>query len=262
MTGPSEDERERTRTVSDNASETEDRDRTSDDRDKTAEAHDRSAASRDQRSERRDQRAEARDEREGRVDVDAASDRAGARRDRRGAAGDRKHAEHDRDAAQIDRDLSAAHRAALLLDRLTGAYRREAGFLELEREVVQAKRTEESFVLAFIDLDDLKATNDSLGHAAGDQRLAKVAQSLREVLREYDVVVRYGGDEFLCGLAGVGMADAAMRLERLNADLTKGNQGSITVGLAELEPGEGLFDLISRADAAMYARRGRGSAKG
>lgn len=232
----------------------EDRDRTADDRDKTAQAVDDSAAERDMRSEDRDLRAEARDERDGTVDVEAASDRAGARRDRQGAASDRRQAEDDRDAADTDRRLSAAHRESLLHDALTGTYRREAGVMELEREVVKAARTGEPFTLAFIDVDGLKAVNDADGHQAGDELLRGVADHIRAVVREYDVVVRWGGDEFVCGLLGLGLDAAVRRFEEMGRSL--GLSGSsATVGLAQARPGEDLDAVIARADASMYSRK-------
>lgn len=56
--------------------------------------------------------------------------------------------------------------------------------------------------LAFIDVDNLKAKNDSLGHPAGDKLLRDTADSIRAHLRSYDLLIRFGGDEFLCGLMG------------------------------------------------------------
>ena len=64
--------------------------------------------------------------------------------------------------------------------------------------MARAKRTQRSFVLAFIDVDGLKTTNDSLGHAAGDELLRRVVDTVRDHLRSYDLIVRFGGDEFLC----------------------------------------------------------------
>ena len=86
---------------------------------------------------------------------------------------------------------------------MTGAYRRDAGLAALERDIVKAQRTGAPFTLAFADVVGLKATNDHAGHAAGDQLLAQVAALQQSAVREYDLLVRYGGDEFLCGLAGV-----------------------------------------------------------
>jgi len=107
--------------------------------------------------------------------------------------------------------------------------------VELKREIARAKRTDESLALAFVDVDDLKETNDSLGHAAGDQLLSETAHSIRAHLRSYDLTIRYGGDE--------------------NADLTATRQASVTVGLAELEAEDALEDLVARADEAMYRER-------
>lgn len=84
--------------------------------------------------------------------------------------------------------------------------------MELEREVVKAKRTAQRFVLGFLDVDALKTTNDTKGHAAGDELLSDVVAAVQGVLREYDLIVRYGGDEFLVGLMDLSAAEAARRL--------------------------------------------------
>lgn len=106
-----------------------------------------------------------------------------------------------------------------------------------------------------IDVDGLKAVNDSQGHGAGDHLLREVVSCVRRVVREYDVLVRYGGAEFLCGLPDMGIAEVAERLDRANADLVERDHASVTVGLAEREPGERLEALIARADTAMYLTR-------
>jgi diguanylate cyclase (GGDEF)-like protein len=234
---------------------TDDRDRTAEDRDLTSAAQDETAEARDRRSAARDARAETRDRARPVPDWYAASDRAGARRDRQGSAGDRQHSEHDRQAAAADRASSASERASLLLDGLTGAHRRDPGLLELEREVLKAHRTGTSFVLAFLDVDGLKHLNDSQGHAAGDQLLADVITTVRDQIREYDVVVRYGGDEFLIGLPELGLVEAERRFDDANASLGTRRAAHVTVGLVALAPEETLADLIARADAEMYAHR-------
>ena len=239
-----------------------DRDRTAEARDRTAATHDVTAEDRDARSVERDHRADLRDQAAGHIDLDAASDRSGARRDRQGAAGDRQSAEADRRAAWTDRLLSANERADQLIDDLTGSLHRRAGLAELERDVIEAHRTHTSFVLAFLDVDHLKATNDEHGHEAGDQLLRDVVESVREVVREYDVIVRYGGDEFLCGLMDVQLAESEKRFRLANAHLEERDHASVSVGLAALRPGEELGDLIARADAAMYARRRQRSSEG
>ena len=236
----------------------EDRDRTAEDRDHRAEAHDQESEARDERADARDQRAEraaARERTAGAVETGAAADRAGALRDRRGGASDRIRAAGDRKAALGDRALSARDRVASSIDGVTHAHRREAGIKELEREIARAKRTKQPLALAFVDVDDLKGTNDSLGHVAGDQLLRETVDSIRAHLRSYDVIVRFGGDEFLCGLLDVTIAEAAKRFSLINDDLAATNQASVTVGLAELEADDALEDLIERADEAMYRER-------
>ena len=232
-----------------------DRDMTAEDRDMTADAHDRASEARDERAEARDERAEARDQDVTRFDAEAASDRAGAKRDRRGASGDRSHASHDREAASTDRVISAKERKASSIDQLTGAYRRDTGLVELERELLRAKRTKQPFVLAFVDVDNFKATNDSLGHVAGDQLLRHIVDTMRAHLRSYDLIVRFGGDEFLCALSDLSVAQASRRFLLVRSDLARVEHASVTVGLAELRSDDSLEDLISRADAALYRKR-------
>lgn len=233
----------------------EERDLTAEERDQSSEAHDKASDARDQAAEARDERAELREAAANRFEPGAASDRAGARRDRQGGAIDRRRAEYDREAASAERALSAHERAAFLVDELTGARRRDAGMSELERELARAKRTEQPFVIAFIDVDGLKAKNDSLGHAAGDQLLFEAVKAVRGHIRSYDLVVRYGGDEFLCGLTDLSQAEAAERFALVNADLAATRQGSVTVGFAELRAQDTLEDLVARADEAMYKAR-------
>jgi diguanylate cyclase (GGDEF)-like protein len=232
-----------------------DRDRTAEDRDQRADAHDQASDARDDRADARDERAEAREQTSGVVDTGAIADRSGAWRDRRGAASDRIQAADDRHAACADRTLSAQERAAASIDELTLAYRREAGLVELAREVDRAKRTQQPFTLAFVDVDNLKATNDALGHSAGDQLLRHVTYAIRAHLRSYDLIIRYGGDEFVCALPDLTMTQAAERFCLVNAHLAELDQASVSVGIAELYADDVPEDLIARADQAMYSQR-------
>ena len=105
-------------------------------------------------------------------------------------------------------------------------------------------------MLGFVDVDGLKSTNDRDGHAAGDKLLLATAHALRSHLRSYEPVVRYGGDEFIFTLADVDLAQAESRVREIEEELAA-EGASISVGLVQLEGGETLTDLISRADAAM-----------
>lgn len=79
--------------------------------------------------------------------------------------------------------------------------------------------------------------------------------SIRTHLRSYDLIVRFGGDEFVCLLLDLSMSEAAKRFEAINADLAETEHGSITFGLAELRSEDSLEDLIARADEALYKER-------
>jgi diguanylate cyclase (GGDEF)-like protein len=237
------------------------RDLAADDRDQRAEAHDLASDARDAQASLRDGRSEGRHSGGSEADLGAVADRAAALRDRQGSRADRAQAADDRLAAANDRALAKMERKISSIDELTRAYRRDAGTLELTRDIDRAKRTNQPYALAFVDVDDLKGTNDSLGHAAGDQLLRNIVTSLRTYLRSYDLIVRFGGDEFVCGFRNLTTAEAATRFSLVNADLAA-DRTSISIGVAELKGDENLEDLITRADALMYQERQKQRAAG
>jgi diguanylate cyclase (GGDEF)-like protein len=176
-----------------------------------------------------------------------ARDRGRAALDRAAAASDRKSASQDREEARRERERAS-------LDGLTGALQRDHGLTDVRREIDRARRTDDQLVLAFVDVDGLKRVNDTYGHAAGDQLLRDVVAALRARLRSYDLIVRYGGDEFVCALPGADIATAQNRFDEVEETLKETNgQTSITVGLDRLRDPDSLDDLIARADAALYA---------
>jgi diguanylate cyclase (GGDEF)-like protein len=198
----------------------------------------------------RDVAAEARDEAS--ADADAqhgAGDRGLAAQDRAAAAQDRQDAAVDRHEAAGD--LRNAYR-----DDLTGALLRDAGCEQLSAATDRAHRTGEPLVFAFLDIDHLKELNDSAGHESGDALLSVVGSALRRGLRTYDVVVRYGGDEFVCALPGSRLPEAEKRFKHVQGLVTEGLSGaSVSFGLTELRHGEGAFHAVARADSEMYRRR-------
>jgi diguanylate cyclase (GGDEF)-like protein len=142
------------------------------------------------------------------------------------------------------------------IDELTGLLRRGAGLLALEREIDRARRSEGRLVVAFLDVDGLKRVNDELGHAAGDRLLCDVASVLRTRLRSYDLVMRWGGDEFVCALFGAERGGAERRLDTVAAGIVAATQGrTVSWGLVGLEASDSAETLIARADAALYERR-------
>lgn len=250
---------------------TDDRDRTADERDRAARERDAIAAQRDRDAAIADQRGLELDGSDG-VDSPsnldmlriqelraqdvkrrrrAALDRERAARDRERAARDRREAARDREQARRDRERAG-------IDELTGARRRGVGLDELQREIERARRTEQDLVAVYLDVDGLKQVNDTHGHGAGDQLLRDVVTALRHQMRSYDLLVRLGGDEFLCALPGVTVDEARERLDALAEELRRGpNPASVSVGLAMLRDGDGPQELIDRADRELLAARGR-----
>ena len=146
------------------------------------------------------------------------------------------------------------------LDDLTGAFRRETGRVALRHEIDRALRADGRFVIAFVDIDGMKRVNDRDGHAAGDHVLQTLVWTMRSNLRSFDPVVRYGGDEFVCGVGGVDIDEVQRRFEVINQSVQNDVGVGISVGLAGLEPDDTLDRLTARADAALLAaKRHRGA---
>lgn len=144
------------------------------------------------------------------------------------------------------------------VDELTGVLRRAAGLDQLHREVRRARRFDDhKLVVAFCDLDDLKVVNDTRGHAAGDALLREMAAALRRRLRAYDLVIRWGGDEFLCSLPGAGVEAAQRAMEDIRTELRARTGGTFSAGFAELGLDGDAESLVARADADYYERRRR-----
>lgn len=129
----------------------------------------------------------------------------------------------------------------------------------MSHEIDHARRGDGRFVIVFVDVDSLKTVNDRDGHAAGDRVLLTLADAIRSHLRSFDPVVRYGGDEFVCGLGGIALDDVERRFDRICHAVEDEVGVGISVGLAMLAPGESLDEATARADAGLFdARKKRG----
>ena len=226
-------------------------------RDLTARARDKAAAERDHAAEALEAASAAAGGKKS-VAARLVALRARAAHDRTRAAADRASAAADRAAAADDRARAAIELRHAYHDDLTGALRREMGEVALQHEVDRARRSDGRLVLAFVDVDKLKALNDREGHNAGDALLKAVVAAIRTRLRSFDPVVRYGGDEFICALAGTNPDEAAARFVNIQEELARDyDDAGISVGVVELTGDESLDDLIARGDAALYEAKGR-----
>ena len=155
-------------------------------------------------------------------------------------------------------------------DALTGALTRKTGEELLESQFAVAARAGTPLTVAFLDLDHFKAVNDRFGHEAGDAVLAGAAHTLRTTLRQQDLVVRWGGEEFLVILPATDEAQARRAIARLaQAGLARRPDGSpqtASIGLAERidDQAASWGDLARLADERMYAakRAGRNACVG
>jgi diguanylate cyclase (GGDEF)-like protein len=176
--------------------------------------------------------------------------------DREAAAADRAQGARDRMRALADCHTFANALATAETDPLTGARSRAAGLADLDREVNRCHRLASPLVAAHIDAVGLRRVNDSDGYDAGDRLLKRVVALIGEHLRSYDLIIRVGGDEFLCAIANMTLDDARERFSAIASALAGSNEaGAIRFGFAALLPGETATDLIARADRELTAGR-------
>ncbi|WP_236831065.1 diguanylate cyclase [Blastococcus sp. KM273128] len=145
-------------------------------------------------------------------------------------------------------------------DPLTGIPNRRLFLERLAAAVATAGRGRRT-VVCLVDLDGFKAVNDTDGHAAGDALLVAVGAALGSAVRETDTVARLGGDEFAVLADVTGGSPPALLADRLRAAVAlAGRRHRVTasVGLAEVEPGHDVEDLLHRADVAMYRAKSGG----
>ena len=185
----------------------------------------------------------------------AATERQAASMLVREAAALKAAAARDREQAALLRHQAGLDLDAAGIDDLTGALCRRRGFAALQHEIDRCRRSKTKLVISFVDVDGLKRVNDTRGHLAGDELLREVAANLRASLRSYDVVMRFGGDEFVYSLAGATIDDAVARFDKLRASLAHINGDSASAGFAELGRSDTLHTMLARADSDLYERR-------
>jgi diguanylate cyclase (GGDEF)-like protein/PAS domain S-box-containing protein len=182
-----------------------------------------------------------------------------------GATGDRSHVllqildVTERKAAAQQLAHAAEH------DVLTGLPNR-AYFERSVDEAIASLGPEHSLAILFVDLDNFKLVNDSLGHGAGDRLLVLVAQRLRAALDPADVVARFGGDEFVVLLPESTAGDALATARRLRAELSRpcdldGQRRFVTASVGVTlsnSPDATAVGLIRDGDAAMYRAKATG----
>jgi len=169
-------------------------------------------------------------------------------------------------------EVEAARRSlreVAIRDGLTNLYNRRFFAARLHAEVVAAQRAGTPLSVIMIDVDHFKRINDLWGHAAGDEVLQRVADTLISYVRPDDLSARFGGEEFVALLPGTPLAEAADVAERIRAAIAalqisslvtaEAPQVTASLGVTALDPDVATVDqLLQRADNAMYAAKAEG----
>ncbi|MED5548976.1 MAG: PleD family two-component system response regulator [Pseudomonadota bacterium] len=168
----------------------------------------------------------------------------------------------DRLRSQLDQSLEMA-----VTDPLTGLHNRRYINSRLRQALASADNGGAPVSVLIADIDHFKSINDLYGHEAGDTVLREFAERIQKAMRALDLASRYGGEEFLVLMPAAGLAEARIAAERLRsvvADapflLEDGTDIAVTVsvGLAQALPGEGVEAVLRRADQALYTAKNEG----
>ncbi len=180
---------------------------------------------------------------------------------------ERLAARHEQVTIELMRRVREAE-AMVAVDKLTSLRSRSHCVDALDREVSRSNRYRRSLSVAFFDIDHFSAFNDTFGQSEGDRLLAEVADMISGASRAADVVVRYGGEEFVAILPETDLDGALQYAQRVRIDVERfgarsadrygGASVSVSVGVATLEPRQDWVALIERADAALYAAKQAG----
>jgi diguanylate cyclase (GGDEF)-like protein len=148
------------------------------------------------------------------------------------------------------------------IDSLTGLLNRDGFEKKLQQEVNRAKRFGNIMTLVFLDVNDLKKTNDSQGHEAGDTLIKNVANVLKANGRDTDILARYGdkADEFVVVLAGTSLHESKEFLNRISKDFDTSNI-SVAGGAAQLDT-RAIPESKRHAELAMYKAKAASKSQG
>jgi diguanylate cyclase (GGDEF)-like protein len=152
------------------------------------------------------------------------------------------------------------------LDPLTSLLNRRAWIAQVQGLLSNSAQSGQALTLIFVDLDHFKALNDRYGHAAGDEALLRIAETLHGTLRPGDQLGRYGGDEFVAALPHCTTDSARHIADRILSGINgltiptddRGSTLGASIGIATLQRSERIEGLLARADHAMYTAKSLG----
>jgi diguanylate cyclase (GGDEF)-like protein len=154
--------------------------------------------------------------------------------------------------------LKLANESTSLKDPLTGLWNRRGLQFFLDKLIPHASRHHQPYGIILLDIDHFKEFNDRHGHSAGDDLLVHVARCLEHEAREDDIVVRYGGEEFLIVLPDIKVDQLQEIAERLFGAIRAAKRITISAGLAVHNQGGDFNALLQQADQALYRAKREG----
>ena len=159
-------------------------------------------------------------------------------------------------------ELKAVREREAFCDALTNIANRRAADRAIELSLIASERTQTPACIALIDVDHFKRVNDRFGHSAGDDVLKGIAACLCRVARSSDVVARWGGEEFVAVLP-VPLEGALTFCERVRKSIEASEfpeigRVTVSIGVAQLEPGESAQSVLQRADRCLYDAKAAG----
>jgi diguanylate cyclase (GGDEF)-like protein len=173
--------------------------------------------------------------------------------------------EHQDEICRVRRRLHELERM-VLLDSLTGVGNRRYGEIHLQCCLDEMRRYGWPFGVLFVDVDRFKGINDKFGHVAGDATLRLTAHTLVSCLRSSDLVVRWGGDEFVVVLKNIGKAQIGRIAEKVRSIIAQPSiptdqetsKVTISLGATLARPSDSVASLVERADKLMYESKQAG----
>jgi len=163
---------------------------------------------------------------------------------------------------EFKESISLLHEAATR-DEKTGLYNHRFFKSIFEMEIERAKRKKQDLCLAIVDIDFFKKLNDIYGHLLGDEILVSLAKKMRKELRKYDLISRFGGEEFFILLPEENISKSKRVIERLRKSLWKNSKlkkykVTISIGITEYKQRDNMERMIKRADNALYVSKENG----
>lgn len=162
----------------------------------------------------------------------------------------------------IDTQTSELHKLATT-DGLTGAYNHRTIEQLINKEIARSKRYENSFSVLMIDVDHFKKVNDEFGHLVGDNVLIELVKRIKALVRDSDVLGRWGGEEFLLLAAESDLETASLLAERIRTAIShppfaKSRTITVSIGVTQFHSSDNSSTMIARADEALYKAKNDG----